>query len=140
MSRKGYLLDTHILVWYLQDTSKLRKDLVEDLDYFQHAFYVSVVSLHEMIFLIQEGKISNYKDISAVIEAVEARQIQFLDVKPRHIEILENLSTPIIGRKEHKDQFDRTIISQAIAEGLTLISADQKFPLYKDRGFKLLEN
>ena len=71
---------------------------------------------------------------------LEEKQIQFLDIKPKHIEVLEKLSTPLIGGKEHKDQFDRTIISQGIAEGLTVISADSKFPLYKDKDFKLLEN
>ena len=140
MSKKGYLLDTHILVWYLQDKTKLRKDLAEDIDYFQHAFYASVVSLHEIIFLIQEGKVTKYDSISDIIKAVQEKQIQFLDTKPKHIEVLEKLSTPLIGNKEHKDQFDRTIISQGIAEGLTVISADSKFPLYKDKGFKLLEN
>ena len=139
MSKKGYLLDTHILVWYLQDKAKLRKDLAEDIDYFQHVFYASVVSLHEMIFLIQEGKMKKYDSISAIIKAVEEKQIQFIDIKPKHIEVLEKLSVPIIEQKKHKDQFDRTIISQGIAEGLTVVSADAKFPFYKDKGFKLLE-
>ena len=140
MSKKGYLLDTHILVWYLQDKTKLRQDLAEDIDYFQYAFYVSVASLHEIIFLIQEKKIKNHKNISAIIKAVQEKQMHLLDVTPKHIETLEKLSTPLIGKDPHKDQFDRTLISQAIAEGLTLISSDTVFPLYKDRGFKLLEN
>ena len=140
MSKKGYLLDTHILIWYLQDKTKLNNDIAEDMDYFQHTYYASVVSLHEIIFLIQENKIKNHKDIAAVIKAVQEKQIQFLDVKPKHIEVLEKLSTPHIGTRPHKDQFDRTIISQGIAEGLTVISADTVFPLYKDKGFKLLEN
>ena len=140
MSKKGYLLDTHILVWYLQDKTKLNKDIAEDMDYFQYLYYVSVVSLHEIIFLIQEKKIKNHKDISAIINAVQEKQIQFLDIKPKHIEVLEKLSTPLIGSQKHKDLFDRTIISQGIAEGLTVISADTVFPLYKDKGFKLLEN
>jgi PIN domain nuclease of toxin-antitoxin system len=140
MSKKGYLLDTHILVWYLQDKTKLNKEIAEDIDYFQYPYYASVVSLHEMIFLIQEKKIKNYDSIAAIVKVVQEKQIQFLDIKPKHIEVLEKLSTPLIGQKEHKDQFDRTIISQGIAEGLTVISADSKFPLYKDKGFKLLEN
>jgi len=140
MSKKGYLLDTHILVWALQDKQKLNKSIREDIEYFQHTYYASVVSLHEIIFLIQEGKITNYDSISAIIKALQEKQIQFLDIKPKHIEALEKLSTPLVGSKEHKDQFDRTIISQGITEGLTVISADSKFPLYKDKGFKLLEN
>jgi PIN domain nuclease of toxin-antitoxin system len=53
---------------------------------------------------------------------------------------VEKLSTPVLENKEHKDQFDRTIISQSIAEGLTVISADSKFPFYNDKGFNLLRN
>ena len=140
MENKGYLLDTHILVWYLQDKTKLNKNIAEDLDYFQYPYYVSVASLHEIIFLIQEKKIKNYKDISAMIEAVQEKQILFLDIKPKHMEVLEKLSTPFIGNNPHKDQFDRTIISQGIAEGLTVISADSVFPLYTDKSFRLLEN
>jgi PIN domain nuclease of toxin-antitoxin system len=30
----------------------------------------------------------------------------------------------------HKDPFDRMLIAQAQAEGLTLVSADRKFSLY----------
>jgi len=137
---KGYLLDTHILVWYLQNEKKLNKSIREDIEYFQYLYYASVVSLHEIIFLIQEKKIKNYDSISNIIVAVQEKQIQFLDVKPKHMEILEKLSTPYIGNYPHKDQFDRTIISQGIAEGLTVISADTVFPLYKDKGFRLLEN
>ena len=99
-----------------------------------------MASLHEIIFLIQEKKIKNYKDISAIIEAVQEKQILFLDIKPKHMEVLEKLSTPFIENNPHKDQFDRTIISQSIAEGLTVISADTVFPLYTDKGFRLLEN
>jgi len=99
-----------------------------------------VVSLHEIIFLIQEKKIKSYDSISAIIKAVQEKQIQFLDVKPKHIEVLEKLSTPYIKNDPHKDLFDRTIISQGIAERLTVISADTVFPLYRDKNFKLLEN
>ena len=140
MNRKGFLLDTHILIWYLQGKTKLNKNIAEYIDYFQYPFYVSVASLHEIIFLIQEKKIKKYDSISDIINAVEDKQIHFLDIKPKHIEVLEKLSTPYIKNDPHKDQFDRTIISQGIAEGLTVISADTVFPLYKNKGFKLLEN
>jgi PIN domain nuclease of toxin-antitoxin system len=140
MNRKDYLLDTHILVWLLRRNNRLNKNIREDIEYFQHSYYASVVSLHEIIFLIQNGKMESDDSISKIIKETERKQIQFLDIKPKHIEVLEKLSTPYIGKDPHKDQFDRTIISQGIAEGLTVISADTVFPLYKDKGFKLLEN
>jgi len=140
MNKRGYLLDTHILVWLLKKNNRLNKNIREDVEYFQHTYYASVVSLHEIIFLIQEGKMQADDSIAKIIKETKEKQIQFLDVTPKHIEVLEKLSTPLIGNEPHKDQFDRTIISQSIAEGLTLISADSVFPLYKDKGFKLLEN
>ena len=140
MNKKGYLLDTHILVWLLRRNNKLNQTIREDIEYFQHFYYASVASLDEIIFLIQEGKMATDDSISKIIKETQEKQIQFLDIKPEHIEALEKLSTPMIGTKEHKDQFDRTIIAQGIAEGLTVISADTVFPLYKDKGFKLLEN
>jgi len=140
MKKKGYLLDTHILVWLLRENDRLNENIREDIEYFQNTYYASVASLHEIIFLIQEGKMRANDSISNIIKDTEEKQIQFLDIKPKHIEVLERLSTPLTGKKEHKDQFDRTIISQGIAEGLTVISADSKFPFYKDQGFKLLEN
>ena len=42
--------------------------------------------------------------------------------------LLDTHTTPYIKSEPHKDQFDRIIISQAIAEGLTVISADTVFP------------
>ena len=54
MLRSDYLLDTHILIWALENTQKLNKNVKEDIEYFQCPFYVSVASLHEIIFLIQE--------------------------------------------------------------------------------------
>ena len=140
MSKKGYLLDTHILVWALQDKHRLNKDVREDIEYFQCPLYVSVASLHELIFLIQEKKITSYDSISAIIRTVQDKQMQLLDITPKHIEVLENLSSPYIGKTLHKDPFDRIIISQGIAEKLTVISADTVFPLYTDKGFKLLQN
>jgi len=140
MNKKGYLLDTHILVWLLRKNNRLNKNIREDIEYFQYSYYASVVSLHEIIFLIQEKKMRADDSIAKIIKETEEKQIQFLDIKPKHIEVLEQLSTPLIGKDPHKDQFDRTIISQGISEGLTVISADTVFPLYQDKGFKLLEN
>ena len=140
MKKNGYLLDTHILVWLLQGDKELSKSIREDIEYFQYAYYASVASLHEIILLIKENKMDTKRSISDFIADIQEKQIQILDIKPHHMEVLEKLSAPIVGKDVHKDPFDRTIISQGIAEDLTVISADTVFPLYKDKGFKLVEN
>ena len=139
MSKKGYLLDTHILTWILFDDKRLNKNVKESVEYFQHNYYVSVASLHEYVHLMDRKKLSVIGGITTIISQIEARQLFLLDIKPHHIKVLEKLSTPFIGDEPHKDHFDRIIISQGIAEGLTVISADTVFPKYHDKGFKLLE-
>ena len=47
-----------------------------------------------------------------------------LALELRHIEIL--VALPLI----HRDPFDRLLISQAIAENLTIVSGDRKFAAY----------
>lgn len=39
--------------------------------------------------------------------------------------------------REHKDPFDRMIIWQAISEGMTLLSVDEKMSNYMGHGLKL---
>jgi len=42
--------------------------------------------------------------------------------------------------KDHKDMNDHTIIAQAIADKIALISSDHKFDLYKKQGLKFVYN
>lgn len=47
-------------------------------------------------------------------------------------------SLPII--KDHRDPFDRFIISQAISDKATLISSDLKFRWYEKYGLDFIQN
>ncbi len=40
--------------------------------------------------------------------------------------------------RRHADPFDRLLIAQAIIDGLTLVTADDAIPLYRDDGLSLL--
>lgn len=42
--------------------------------------------------------------------------------------------------QEHYDPSDHLIISQAICNGIPLISNDSKFPFYRNQGLDLIEN
>ncbi|MDR1542846.1 MAG: hypothetical protein LBS50_00250 [Prevotellaceae bacterium] len=55
-------------------------------------------------------------------------------VNVHHLQVLEKSSNPF----EQKEPFDRLIISQSIAENVMLVSADKRFPLYKDKNFNLI--
>ncbi len=67
--------------------------------------------------------------IARKLQEVGAR---LLPVTLRHTDVLSTL--PL----HHKDPFDRMIIAQALAETCTLVSPDQRFPLYEGTGLRLL--
>ncbi len=58
-------------------------------------------------------------------EQQTVNNIQILPVELSHALYLENL--PL----HHKDPFDRLLISQAIVENMTLVSADPEFAKYQ---------
>ncbi|MBR1506289.1 MAG: PIN domain-containing protein [Prevotella sp.] len=126
-----YLLDTHAVVWLLssQDT-KLPHDLCESIRYCEDAFFISEISLIEIIQLQQIGKIDLNYSPAAIRDVIEQNNIMILPATTDVLEVFYALSIPIINGARHTDPFDRIIISTAIRRGITLISADQKFPWY----------
>jgi PIN domain nuclease of toxin-antitoxin system len=71
------------------------------------------------------GKLTLRKPLRSVIEDwIQQNTIQMLPVHLAHIFHLEILSG------HHKDPFDRLLIAQAIAEGLTIVTHDRTFALY----------
>ena len=136
----SYLLDTHIVIWLLDDDDRLNEGIREDVDYFQHTYYVSVETLREIVILQSLKKISFTPTVDKIIADLQKRQICILPVEAAHIKALEKLPVLNINGKSHDDPFDRMLISQAIAGKYTIISSDSKFPFYKDYGLKLLVN
>lgn len=66
---------------------------------------------------------------------IAVRGYGVLDVKRAHAERAAELPYP---NAKHRDPFDRMLISQALAEGIPLISADQRFFAYRDLGLGLV--
>jgi len=135
-----YLLDTHILIWQLMGDSRLNKNIREDIDYFQHSYYVSVETLREIVILQSLKKIELNYSLEKIIAILSERQVNIISVDVNHVKALEKLPILNINGKKHEDPFDRLLIAQAIAEKYTIISSDSKFPFYKDYGLKLLIN
>ena len=138
---KKFLLDTHIIVWFLSGDKRLDDNVEYSIRYFQDDYYVSIEALHEVITLQELGnKIDLDFDIEQIAEMLETYNIKILPIDIKHLKVLEKLSVPKINGKEHHDPSDRMMIAQAIFEKMIMISNDKKFPHYKDRGFNLLEN
>lgn len=118
------LLDTHIFIWWDSEPEKLSPNILSLLQRTDTKLYVSVVSLWEIQIKSQLGKLTLSQSLEDIYDSQSKNGISFLSVIPAHVLNLNTLSL------HHKDPFDRMLISQALVEGLTLISIDQIFKLY----------
>ena len=118
------LLDTHILLWYLEGHSNLavvQRQLIEDR---HNQVAVSIASLWEMTIKISIGKLTLMDDLATIENALLHQGINILPIQTAHLQCL--LSLPF----HHRDPFDRLIIAQAVTEEMTLLSDDTAFSAY----------
>lgn len=122
-----YLIDTHILLWWLSDDKKLSKkvrDLIADAD---NRILASAVSVWEIAIKKSLKKLKVPDNLSKIIETSD---IEFLPVTVDHAWYVERL--PLI----HHDPFDRLLIAQCLVEELTFVTVDKIIPTYKIMCFK----
>ncbi|MBH8553169.1 type II toxin-antitoxin system VapC family toxin [Nostocaceae cyanobacterium CENA357] len=117
----GFLLDTHVLLWWLANDPKLPTDVQEILRNPVNDSFVSAATIWKIAIKTSLGKLKQPNDLLAVIRD---NQFQVLGISAEHC--LKVGSLPW----HHKDPFDRMLIPQALVESLTIITVDQKFRLY----------
>jgi PIN domain nuclease of toxin-antitoxin system len=126
------LLDTHTLLWWLSDDSRLgdhARDLIGDPG---NDVMVSVASFWEIVVKVRVKKLE--ADIGAIVDACIRDGFARLDVVPAHLRTLAALPM------HHRDPFDHMLIAQAITEDAALLSQDQHIPRYKLRVIACLES
>jgi PIN domain nuclease of toxin-antitoxin system len=114
---RGYLCDTHVVLWAGGSPERLRPHVQELLASFQEQIFVSSISIAEMVIKRNLGKLQ-LPDAMSPIDLCEALQFEPLPLVWAHSAAVDDLP-PI-----HRDPFDRLLIAQALAEDLTLITAD----------------
>jgi PIN domain nuclease of toxin-antitoxin system len=115
------LVDTHILIWHLEDDPRLSvtwSDLLENPE--QKKFF-SIASLWEIAIKTNVGKLKIQYPLDRFIPA----DFQILPIELSHLLAYQNL--PLY----HHDPFDRILIAQAQVEQLTLMTEDSNIPLYE---------
>ncbi len=110
------LLDTHALLWWLSDDSRLgqpARDLIADP---ANDVLVSVVSLWDIQVKVRVGKLT--ADLPAILREIEAQAFDLLPMTPAHFGLLGTLAT------HHQDPFDHLLIAQALVEAAAFVSED----------------
>jgi len=121
------LLDTHALIWWLEDNPRLSTAARKAISNGRNQIFVSAVSVWEVAIKTAIGKLTIPGDLSTAIHA------------NRFIELPINFThTKAAGAlpQHHNDPFDRMLIAQAQCEKLKLITHDNRIAQY---AIKLIE-
>ena len=119
-----YLLDTHALIWYFEDSSDMSIKVANLIDDPICQKFISVTSLWEIAIKSNIGKLNMQLSFNTLLDVIESSELSILPVKNDHLKGLSKL--PFI----HKDPFDRLLISTAIVEKITLITIDENIRKY----------
>jgi PIN domain nuclease of toxin-antitoxin system len=111
---KRYLLDTHLIYWWMTADARLGKTTRRIIA--KSEIVVSTASVWEMVLKNAKGKLPLPQ--GTITDHLEAQGFVLLPILPRHVEAARSLTCA------HPDPFDRLLIAQAQDERLTLLTRD----------------
>lgn len=120
MSGKGYLLDTHIVLWDLSDDERISK-AHDKILLGNEPKFLSIASLWEIAIKAGTGKLTMPERL---METIMESDVRLLVITPAHV--LHTAGLPL----HHRDPFDRLLIAQAQLEGLALVTSDHRLSAY----------
>ncbi len=116
------LLDSHTLLWWLDDTlGTLPSNVAQAVESPDADRFVSVASIWEIRIKQSIGKLAIKGDLRQVLDGAPIIQ---LPVLPEHAHAVPDLP------HHHRDPFDRMLIAQALVEELTIVTKDSVFEIY----------
>ena len=122
------LLDTAPLLWLLLGSDRVTRSTRDLLADSGNDLYASVVSAWEMAIKLALRKLPVPPDIGGWLpRELAAMRATLLPITLAHAAAVEHLLP------HHRDPFDRLLIAQAMAEGLTIVTADSQFQRYPVR-------
>lgn len=119
------LLDTHTFLWYSTDAAELSATARDSIVDSTNQPYLSIASLWEIAIKVQLGKLRLHAPFDEVVGQVFAqRRLRVLQIAKPHLCKLVTL--PLL----HRDPFDRLIVAQCLAEGMTIAGNDAAMDAY----------
>lgn len=118
---KGFLIDTHIFIWWMEQSKKLSQDRYELINNPENKIFLSMASVWEIIIKKSKNKLKLPGDIE---EGIKFSGFTLLPITLSNI--LQLAKLPLY----HYDPFDRMLIAQAKGENLVFICDDEKIKKY----------
>lgn len=118
----SYLLDTHILLWWLFNDPKLNEKCREIIRNPDHCILVSSASAWEIATKYRIGKLPEAKPLVNNYQGI-LQQAKFIELTITAAHALRAGNLPI----SHRDPFDRMLMAQAELENLPILTYDTAF-------------
>ena len=123
------LIDTQILIWIQENNPAISEPARAVLTNSANRICVSQISLVEVAIKLKIGKLPDFHvSIDELIVQIEKDGIHIIQLDNRHIVAYDQI--PFFD--DHRDPFDRLILATALAEQMSIISADEKFGRYRE--------
>ena len=119
------LLDSHVVLWWLDDSAEMGPRCRELIRHADEAF-VSAVTPWELGIKRALGKLTMPEGL---VDEFESAGFVSLSIAAAHAEV-----APVLP-SHHRDPFDRMLVAQAQLETLVLVTADRAFAGYEVEQF-----
>ncbi len=116
------LLDTHVLLWWLDDYPTLSKKAKDAISHGKNLVFISAVVIWEIRIKQALGKLEIPHDFRKVLDS---QPFEMLDITVEHAHAVGDLPA------HHRDPFDRMLVAQTKVEHLTLVTRDIRLKKYK---------
>lgn len=117
----NYLLDTHTLIWWIENDPGLSRTAREVIADPASGVFVSAVSVWEISIKMNLGKLRIPDDL---LDQIARHQFAGLHITLEHAYAAGALP------RHHDDPFDRMLVAQARLEGLQIVTRDPRIALY----------
>lgn len=115
------LLDSHVFLWWIDDPERIATPVRDAIADGRNDVHLSLASVWELAIKIGAGKLAVPIPLA---EMVQRSEIPVLPIAFDHV-IAAGALPP-----HHRDPIDRLMVSQALAEGLTVATRDPVFSKY----------
>jgi len=118
------LLDTHVLVWMVSDSSRLSRSATRELRKAEQngELAIASITLWELALLYQGGRLRTSGSIESSIRMIlEKSRVQVIEISPEIAAL-----TAAFPDSYPKDPADRLIGATARAHGFTVITQDER--------------
>lgn len=119
-----FLLDTHVLKWWLDDPAQLSESAKGAIESRINSIMISAVVPWELAIKTNIGKLRVHGLLANWASKILAEGFLEIPVESAHA-----IRAGLLPR-HHKDPFDRMLVAQAQATGWPIISADPVFDRY----------